>query len=355
VGTSDKDQPQGQAQATPRRVGPAPAGTFRPAAPAQAPAQASGQRAATPPGQRPGTSSAAAQQQAARQGQRQDTSGTNEIQAGLREGVGAVLQDTLLGRRPYLKMAFANPFNLSLVGGGLAAALLTANPLLALGTLGLEALWLLHAPDSQRLRHILWDPRFDRLKKALDAQERARRMAGLPDDARARVETLVARQDEIHRLAAGNPTFAGDLLKDELVKTDRLVDAFVEMALTCARYENYLGAIDPAALERERKRYEQAIQSAGDDDAQSGIAKRNLAVVTKRLEKLQEIRRYLTVARGQLDLIENSFQLIADQIVTMQSPQELSGQLDELLDGVEAVRESSRETEQLLAGIEHTL
>ena len=45
----------------------------------------------------------------------------------------------------------------------------------------------------------------------------------------------------------------------------------------------------------------------------------------------------------------NSFQLIADRIVTMQSPQELSGQLDELLDGVEAV---SRETEQLLAGIE---
>jgi hypothetical protein len=356
VGTSDKEQPQ--AQATPRRVAPAaPAGTFKPPAAAQAP----GQRAATPPGQRSASPPAAAQQQAPRQGQRQgqgqrqESSGTGEIQAGLREGVGAVLQDTVLGRHPYLKMAFANPFNLSLVGGGLAAALLTANPLLALGTLGLEALWLLHAPDSQRLRHILWDPRFDRLKKALDAQERARRMAGLPDDARERVETLVARQDEIHRLAAGNPTFAGDLLKDELVKTDRLVDAFVEMALTCARYESYLAAIDPAALERERKRYEQAIQSAGDDTAQSGIAKRNLAVVTKRVEKLQEIRRYLTVARGQLDLIENSFQLIADQIVTMQSPQELSGQLDELLDGVEAVRESSRETEQLLAGIEHTL
>ena len=348
MGTSDKEQPQ--AQATPRRVAPAPAGTFKPAATAQAP----GQRAATPPAAAQQQTPRLSQQQGQRQGQRQD-SGAGEIQAGLREGVGAVLRDTLLGNRPYLKMAFANPFNLSLVGGGLAAALLTANPLLALGTLGLEALWLLHAPDSQRLRHILWDPRFDRLKKALDAQERARRMAGLPDDARERVETLVARQDEIHRLAAGNPTFAGDLLKDELVKTDRLVDAFVEMALTCARYESYLAAIDPAALERERKRYEQAIQSAGDDTAQSGIAKRNLAVVTKRLEKLQEIRRYLTVARGQLDLIENSFQLIADQIVTMQSPQELSGQLDELLDGVEAVRESSRETEQLLAGIEHTL
>ncbi|HVT58289.1 MAG TPA: hypothetical protein VHR45_07800, partial [Thermoanaerobaculia bacterium] len=74
----------------------------------------------------------------------------------------------------------------------------------------------------------------------------------------------------------------------------------------------------------------------------------------KRLEKLEEIRRYLAVARGQLDLIENSFQLIADQIVTMRSPQELSGQLDELLNGVEQVRETSRETERFLAGIDRS-
>jgi hypothetical protein len=277
----------------------------------------------------------------------------DDIQAGIREGIKAVVQDAI-GERPYLKMAFANPYNLSLVAGGLAAALLTANPLLALGTLGLEALWLLHGPDNPRLRHILWDPRFERLKRALDAQDRARRMAGLPEDARDRVEVLVRRQDQIRHLAAENPSFAGNLMQDELVKTDALVNAFIEMALTCARYEDYLNAVDPAGLERERRRYEVAVQSAGDDAAQASIARRNLAVVAKRVDKLQEIRRYLTVARGQLDLIDNSFQLIADQIVTMRSPQELSGQLDELLDGVEAVRETSRETEQLLAEIDHS-
>jgi len=274
---------------------------------------------------------------------------------GIKSAARSMATDALFERRPYLKMAFANPFNLSLVGGGLAAALLTANPFLALATLGVEAIWLLHAPDSARLRHILWDPRFEKLKQALDAQERSRRMAGLSEDARARVEGLVARQEEIRRLAAQNPSFAGDLLRGELVKTDHLVDAFLEMALTCARYESYLQNVDGAQIAREKKRYEQAIADAGDDQAQSSIAKRNLAVVGKRLDKLAEIRRYLTVARGQLDLIENSFQLIADQIVTMQSPQELSGQLDELLDGVEAVRETSRETEQLLAGIDKTM
>lgn len=278
-----------------------------------------------------------------------------EIRAGFSSGVKAVARDALLERRPYLKMAFANPYNLSLLTGGLAAAVLTLNPFLALGALGLEALWLLHAPDSRRLRALLWDPRFERLKRALAAQERARRMAGLSDSERGRVEALVARQEEIRRLAVENPSFAGDLLADELVKTDRLVDAYLEMALTCDRYVSYLRGVDPDGLERDRKRYEKAVADAGDDAAQAGIAKRNLAIVVKRLEKIEEIRRYLKVARGQLDLIENSFQLIADQIVTMRSPQELSGQLDELLDGVEAVRQTNREAEQFLASLDRPL
>ena len=35
----------------------------------------------------------------------------------------------------------------------------------------------------------------------------------------------------------------------------------------------------------------------------------------------------------------------------MQSPQELSGQLDELLDGVEAIRQTAQDTEKILSGI----
>jgi hypothetical protein len=68
-----------------------------------------------------------------------------------------------------------------------------------------------------------------------------------------------------------------------------------------------------------------------------------MAVILKRMDKLREIQNYLGVARSQLDLIENSFRLIADQIVTMQSPSELSGQLDDLLDGVESIKQTAGE------------
>jgi hypothetical protein len=273
------------------------------------------------------------------------------VQEGISDAARQFARGAALDRNPYLKMAFTNPYNLSLFAGALAAAGLTLNPVLAVVALGLEGLWLLHAPDSKRLKHLLWDPKFEKLQSALKAQERAQRLTAVGDDERQRVDALVARQEEIRRLAAQNPSFTGDLLRGELVKTDRLVDAFVEMAVTCARYESYLGSIDTDALDKDRRRYEQSSRGGDVADPRTAIAKKNLSIVGRRLEKVQEIRSYLSVARGQLDLIENSFQLIADQIVTMQSPQELSGQLDELLDGVEAIRQTARDTEKILNGI----
>jgi hypothetical protein len=198
------------------------------------------------------------------------------------------------------------------------------------------------------LQHLLWDPRFEKIRDALVEQEREARMAGLEEHVRARVQLLVRRQREIRQLAARNPSFTGDLLRGELVKTDKLVEAFIDMAVTCDRYEQYLTTVDVAGVERERLRWERSLEDAGASAPEVDIAKRNLAILGKRLDKVKEIRRYLDVARGQLDLIENSFQLIGDQIVTMQSPQELSGQLNDLLAGVESIEQSAADTERML-------
>ena len=263
------------------------------------------------------------------------------------EAARAAVKDVLLERRPYRQFAFSNPYNLSLFLGALLAAGITLNPVLALAAIGLEGIWLLHAPDSKRLRHLLWDPKFEKLRIALQEKERAERLRVLSQGDRERVSHLVSAQREIQRLAAENPSFTGDLLRGELLKTDRLVEAFIDMAVTSARYEQYLESVDLDGLDRERARLERDVRSS-QDEAHAGLVKKNLAIILKRLDKMKEIQRYLSVARGQLDLIENSFQLITDQIVTMQSPQELSGQLNELLDGVESIKQTAVETDQLL-------
>src|SRR6185503_9091191 len=251
-------------------------------------------------------------------------------------------------KRNYLKAAFANPYNLSLLAGGLAASALTVNPLLAIITVGLEILWVVNAPGSQKLREWLWDPAFDQQEQAHAEAARAERLKHLDDEARERVLSLLARQQEINSLAARNPSFTGELLRTELTKTDRLVDAFIEMATTCSRYEAYLDSIDASELEHERRRWDAIVKNSDDNTSETEIARKNLVVIMKRFDKMKEIHHYLRVARGQLDLIEQSFQLIGDQIVTMQSPQELTGQLDELLDGVESIKQTAADTERML-------
>lgn len=263
-----------------------------------------------------------------------------------RPAVAAAVKEQVLPS--FAKLAFANPYNLSLLAGALAVAAIVTNPLIAVAALGLEAIWMLNAPGSKRLRARFWEPRIAEMRAKLVAQQRAARLQGLSDGDRQRVAQLVARQEQIRRLARENPSFTGDLLSAELAKTDRLVDAFIDLALACARYEHYLRAVDEDTLMKDRRRYAAAVERGGGEARELEIARKNLAVIEKRIERLNEILRYLGVARGQLDLIDNSFQLIADQIVTMESPQTLSGQLDELLDGVEAIRETARDTEEIL-------
>ena len=260
----------------------------------------------------------------------------------------AFVRQKIHEKRSYVKAAFANPYNLSLLAGGLAASALTLNPLLAIVVVGLEVLWMTNAPGSKKLQEWLWDPAFDEQEQAKEQAARAERLKNLDEETRERVFELLARQQEINSLAAQNPSFTGELLRTELTKTDRLVEAFIEMATTCSRYEAYLDSVNATELEKERRRWDNVVKNQDENSSETEIARKNLAVIMKRFDKMKEIHHYLRVARGQLDLIEHSFQLIADQIVTMQSPQELTGQLDELLDGVESIKQTAADTERML-------
>jgi len=178
----------------------------------------------------------------------------------------AFIRQKVYEKRNYLKKAFANPYNLSLLAGGLAASALTFNPLLAIVTVGLEILWVVNAPGSKKLQELLWDPSFDQEQQAEEQAARAERLKHLDESDRERVLSLLERQKEINDLAAQNPSFTGELLRSELTKTDRLVEAFIEMANTCSRYEAYLNSIDLSELEKDRRRWEQICRREGNRD-----------------------------------------------------------------------------------------
>jgi hypothetical protein len=254
-------------------------------------------------------------------------------------------------RPPYGKYAFSNPYNYALMGGFASAAVLTGNWWLGLAGAGFEALWMLFAPDSKLLQKTWFDKRFKDEKDAARKAELDAKFKTLPEGDAMRCLALREKQEQINRLARENPAFTVELLSGELAKLDNLVMSFLELSVTCSRYQEYLKSVDIDEIERDLRRYQQIVDTAKEAEKRS-LAQKNMLVLTKRKDKYGEIRGYLSTARGQLELIENTFRLLADQIVTMRSPQELTGQLDDLLDGVEAVRQTARETDRLLQAVE---
>lgn len=244
----------------------------------------------------------------------------------------------------YFKYAFANPYNLTLLGGAIATSVLTFNPLIAVAALGIEGLWLLHGSTSGFMKRWLWDPIYENEKAEFLKNQRMRLVETLNPQSQQRVYELLEKERQIKELAAQNPSFTGDLLRNELAKTNNLVNSFIDLSINCSRYEKYLQTVNVVELQSQRNqytRYIEAMKGSKSDDTEMQLLKKNLAVIEKRIERVDEINRYLKIAYGQLALIENSFQLIADQIITMQSPNELSGQLNDLLDGVESVKAAS--------------
>src|SRR5207237_10918925 len=128
-----------------------------------------------------------------------------------------------------------------------------------------------------------------KVRLAFEEQDRAEKMKDLPQSEQDRVNGLVAREQQINKLASANPSFTGDLLRTELVKTHKLVESFLDMALTVNRYENYLDTVDSKALERDRDRWRDRAAAQQSSDEERDIAKKNFAVIQKRVERVHEI------------------------------------------------------------------
>lgn len=254
-------------------------------------------------------------------------------------------------RVPYFKYAFHNVYNYTILGGFAAAALMTQNWWLAVVGAGAEALWMVFGPDSRVMQKKLFDPMHTEAQAEAARREVERRLAGLPMPDARRFHLLIQKREEILKLSNQNRAFTNELLKDELSKLDQLTESFLELMISAHKHEEYLATIDIDEVEDEMNRHRRVVRDSKDEDRKA-LSEKNLEILTQRREKLAEIRRFVTKAQGQMDLIENTFRLLADQIVTMRSPKELGGQLDELIGGVEAVRTTARETEAFFQAVQ---
>lgn len=250
----------------------------------------------------------------------------------------------MIGDRPsYLKAAFLNVYNLGLFGGGLAAGFLTGDLTLAFFAAGAEALWLIFGPDLKPFQR--WVNRTEREDREEEEEKRVQAlMDNLPQREWQRAKALFDLRKEIERDMQQNPTFQAILLQTELDKLSKLHQSFVQLASACARAETYLAATDPRELSRQID-IQRGVEKASKDPAAQELARKNIAVLQKRQVTMEEIQNFLSRARGQMNLIENTVRLLRDQVLTMASPDQLGMQLDDLIVGVDAIQASARESQ----------
>lgn len=259
-------------------------------------------------------------------------------------------------RPAYVSLAFHNLTNYALLGATAVSTVAFWDSLgpfpLALGV-GLEVLWLVVGAELPFVRK-----RLDAKLAARDAETEAERQRGLlgavTEADRRRYHDMQRLQGEIEREVEANPSLPASGLARELSALARLPAQFLETAHEAARLERFVAQSDMNELERQARTQGLVLEKLTDPEAR-GLAQKNLVVLGKRIERAQDVHKSLRVARGQLNLIENTVRLVRDQIVTMQSPRELAGQLDELSGSIEAMAGARREADAVMRRLETEL
>lgn len=257
---------------------------------------------------------------------------------------------------PYASLAFHNTANYAFLGATALSTVALWDSLgvfpLAVGV-GLEVLWMLVGSDLPFVKRRL-DAKLA-AQAAAEEAERQRALLGAVTEAdRRRYHDMQRLQGEIEREVEANPSLPAESLTRELASLARLPSQFLATAHEAARLERFVAQSDMNELERQARAQGLALEKLADPDARA-LAQKNLAVLDKRIERAKDVHKSLRVARGQLNLIENTVRLVRDQIVTMQSPRELAGQLDELSGSIDAMASARREADAAMQRIEREL
>jgi hypothetical protein len=240
---------------------------------------------------------------------------------------------------PYARYAFLNPYNLALLLAVAITSVATGHYWMAICGAALELIWMLFAPDSKLLRATVFDQMWKRKQQFALEDARNAKLAELAPEERERFAGLALQRQRIEQLASDNPSLTTELMETELAKLEQLLDDFLGLALLSSRCERHLQSFDFAALQRSWSLYEHQVQSFPTSDPRRAVAEKNLDVLKKRRQRWEELQATHQTSRGQMDLMEQTFRLLGDDIVTA-NPGELGVRLDELRIGVDAIREA---------------
>ena len=250
----------------------------------------------------------------------------------------------------YTKEAFLNNWNLAfLVVGAVASVILT-------GTLGLPVWLPFLFVTAGELLYLGMMPRNERFRRHIRSQKIAERhkpptqkeiYQHLSRRSQRRYVRLRKLKDEIRANYQSLSYASQGLLDSHLRKIDNLLDSYLNLLNQRERYRSYMDS----ATEHEVEKAMESLKKDMEDDSERvrAVKKRRLRVLEQRLARFKKGHENLEIIGAQLGTIEDVVKYIHEQSWTLQNPEEISFQLDTLLNEVEETQESVQEIEEVFS------
>lgn len=248
----------------------------------------------------------------------------------------------------YTKEAFFNTWNLVFLITAMVMAFLASGAsevllnLILIVAAASELLYLGIVPNNERFRRIVRSRRLAERHKPPSQKEIYRRLTRSSQRRYARLRNI----EQSIRANYSKLSYASQgLLESHLKKISGLLDSYLQLLYQKERYRSH----SDSATESEVRRSLDALREDLEDepDRVRSIKKRRLRILEQRLESFQQSHENLKVIEAQLDTISDVIKYIHEQSWTLSNPEEITLQLDSLLDEVEETQSSVLEVEEV--------
>jgi hypothetical protein len=255
----------------------------------------------------------------------------------------------------YIQSALKEPLNLGaliLAAAGTAASAAMSGPMeaaiVAAGAIVTEAAYLAIVPASYFYRRIV-----DRRARHLLQQTRNRQRQEL-------IKTFDPREREAVEYLSWMKGQIGSNFKKfarlhddppQLRELETAWEAFVDLLDEYRRRKMHLRSINRQAVENQLRQAERS--SAQADDATRPLHDKNVQILRRRLDTFDDIERSVKRVEAQLQMIENFFGLVNDQVVTMPGPEYISSlDFETLISSIESTREMLQHTAPIMSQLD---
>jgi hypothetical protein len=262
----------------------------------------------------------------------------------VRNAVGRGTEELGLDQSNFVKEALKWQYNWIGLAGAVAFAIVSGTGLPLLLAAGLELIYLSVVPQSSAFRRLIRSRRYAEEKRKKEIQLTAMFMELAPE-MRKRYMALDsicwAIRGNYKRLSSTSQMF----LEQMEQKLQGLLQAYLRLLFAARQHNEYTSSTDPESIKRDLEKLRRV--GTSEPAKVQEINRKRVEILTKRLEKFEKVRENQKVVDAQCAAIEDVLQLIRDQSVTMRDPQQVSDQLESLVQEVEHTEETVRQVEAI--------